>query len=185
MEKTMKTLIKALGMVFVLSLPLTSQALTISVFLDNPAPVLTAPTSGSMDYMFTGTIQITGAPSSGSIGIEAPYLATSNSDYLTVQFAPSLQTQAAGLLTTPNSTYTGDLFKITIDSTTPIGEFNHSVGTTTAPVIAVYASAPDGSSAYAAASYGATVSAVPEPATLAFLVAGIGGFVASRRRVRH
>lgn len=157
---------RTLVLAALLALPLTSQALTVNLFINDAFKTVAKPNSGSVTVVFDGVVQVTGSPTSGSATIQFAYLNGSNTEFLNGGFSVAFIAAFNNLTTTPNQTYTGDLFEVTVDHTDALGLYNSNAFGPEAPSFIV--SVADGvNTAEAVGTY--AVEVVPEPATLALL----------------
>lgn len=148
----------------------------VNLNLDNPFQTVVAPTSGSLVVTYSGTVDISNGWDAVSASVEFPFLTDGSAFLGNILFTNDFLTYlGAGA----DVDYSGSLFTITIDSTTPAGEYWLDSSLTNASEIAI--NATKGSANFNDnEAYSLTVEAVPEPASMAAL--GLGALALLRRR---
>lgn len=143
--------------------------------LDNPFQTVTAPESGSISLLFTGSVTF---QSSGwtitSLVVEHPALA-SYSDPLSINIRPEFSAAYGGV------NYSGPIFEVVVTSTS-LGDYfyNNTFGSIFSEAF-LYAT--DGVNTITDSEFfGVKVEAVPEPATFAVLGLGAAALVRKRRK---
>ncbi len=149
--------------------------------LDAPNPVLVRPASGTLTYEFTGTVATGANEYIRNYGASA--VSNANGDSLIPE--PIDAAFAAGR--EPNSSFTGPLFRLTIDANTPLGVYDDFFGTSFVPVLDVgfFTNGVGGPFEVVDIPYTVTVQAVPEPASLAALGLGAAALLRRRRGARR
>ncbi len=149
----------------------------VNINLDNPYQTVTPPTSGSIFLTFSGTIDILNPLASISTAIlESP---GTTSDALSTVFDAGFVSYVTAA--TPGMDYTGDLFTVEVNSSTPNGFYwLNSGGLNGLAEFTVTASIPNFPVASDNEMFGVTV--VPEPATLAALGLGAAALIRRRRK---
>lgn len=150
----------------------------LNLNLNNPYQTVAAPSSGSISVVFTGTVDIL-LPTFDATQADLEF-PSDGSNFLTGAFDPAFVAYLGANL--PGVDYTGNLFSITVTSTTANGFYwlnNGSLGFSPLSEFIVHA----GNGVQTARDnefYGVTV--VPEPASMAIL--GLGASALIRRRKR-
>lgn len=176
-----KTLVLALAVVA----PFSAHALSVNLFINNSAATVVKPNSGSITYTFNGMVAINGFMDGWSTSVQFPYLAGGNSDFLVANFNSNYTNALNGFVNTNGGLYSGDLFDITINSTSPIGNYDHAINVLDAPLLSLQVSdSVHNKIANADGSYTVEVQGVPEPATLTLLAIPFSAAVLRRRAKR-
>jgi hypothetical protein len=144
--------------------------------LTNPHQTVAVPNAGSVNVVFTGTVDVTSGWDVTGANVTLPSLINS-APFLGGSFDPAFIAYVGGV--TPGLDYSGNIFRITVTSTTPLGLYGFQ--STTANPVQSTVTATNGTSTFVD-NEAYSVNVVPEPATLAALGLGVAALVRRRRK---
>jgi hypothetical protein len=149
----------------------------VNLNFDVPYETVVRPNSGSVDVVFTGTIDVL-LPEFDVTGLFVEFPSMDNVTFLATNFHPDLT--AYFLADLPGVDYSGNLLTVTVQSTDALGFYylNNS-GSGTSPLAEFIVTASDDSD-FASDNEFYGLNVVPEPATCAAL--GLGVLALARRR---
>jgi len=146
--------------------------------ITNPSQVVAAPNSGFVLVTFAGTVTLTGGFAPSFAAVESP---GNGSNFLTFDsFDAGFLTYLSNAVV--NSNYAGDLFTFQVQSTDVPGLYDqNNGGFGSSPFAeAIFYASKNGALASDNEFFDVTVTAVPEPASMAVL--GLGAAALLRRR---
>jgi hypothetical protein len=149
----------------------------VNLNLNNPVETVNLPNSGSVNVVFTGTVDVLPGWDASSATLYFPFL---GSNGLGGGFDSNFLTYLGG--SNAGVDYSGNLFSITVNSTDAPGYYDFNSLSPTSTSQFVVGASKNGVSFSDNEYFAVDVQAVPEPASIAML--GIGSLALIRRRRR-
>jgi hypothetical protein len=146
----------------------------ITLSLDNPDPTVTLPTTGTRNFVFTGTVTATAVSGSPQIdfSIFSPMLLSPPFVSLFANIDGGLENNIENILSS-GGTFTGPIFDVTISSSDPLGKYELG---NVAIIELLPTGNPSASSGFTVTL--ATPTAAPEPSTAVLSAFGAVAFMA-------